>query len=109
MSVVHEVRSLDNLDRIISEGYVTVVDFAAPAWCQPCKRLAPHYEAVAGVLTAATFVHVDIDTCEPALVEAYSVQSVPTVNLYRDGIFVRTLVPSEFNAPKLTSAVNALL
>lgn len=109
MSDVIEVSTEAELSTLISENDVVVVDFAAPAWCVPCQRLAPHYEAVASNVTEAKFIHVDIDTCDPELVRSWTILSVPTVKLFKAGRYVRTLNKSEFNAPRLTSAVSELL
>ncbi len=87
MSDVIEITSKENLDngvdlvaelnKVLQSNDKVVVDFAAPAWCGPCIRFAPHFKAAAERSDAA-FVHVDIDHA-PDLVNEYNIQSVPTV------------------------------
>ena len=62
---------LDTFDRV-------VVDFSAPAWCGPCNRLKPHFDAAAKE-SSVPFAVVDIDKASPDLVEKYQIMSVPTV------------------------------
>lgn len=82
MTHVVEVSTLEELESLILNETYLVIDFAAPAWCVPCKRLAPHYEKAAEVLQDVKFVHIDIDTADPEIKEEFLVQSVPTVIAY---------------------------
>lgn len=106
--MIVEVETLAELSAVFDESPDAVVDFAAPAWCVPCQRFAPHYEAVSNTMEGITFVHVDIDECEGLLIESYSVQSVPTVLAFRDGAVIDEIGPEFHTAPKLTKKLNAL-
>jgi thiol-disulfide isomerase/thioredoxin len=64
------MKELDELDRPV------VIKFWA-TWCGPCKKFAPHFDAAAKN-SDREFVSVDIDQ-SPELVEAFGIQSVPTV------------------------------
>lgn len=77
------------LDAIATPGRV-VVDFTAPAWCQPCKAFAPHYDRAASNTPEIKFLAVDIDLNDWAMVE-YGVRGVPTVKLYENGTFLRDI------------------
>ena len=89
MSNVIEVDDINALkDLIDTEGDV-VVDFAAPDWCIPCQRFAPHFDS-ASEKSEATFVAVDVDKVPDVTVE-YGVRGVPTVMLFRNGEYVVNL------------------
>lgn len=77
----------DEFHNLIANNDVVVVDFSAPAWCVPCRRLAPHFEATARKFPDVTFVEVDIDEAD-ALRSTYDVMSVPFVVAFKDGNLV---------------------
>ncbi len=62
----------------------SVVIFSAPAWCIPCRRLAPHAKVVAEQMPEITFVEVDIDK-SVELREKYEVMTVPFVISMHNG------------------------
>ena len=95
-----------NLNQFVEENNVVVVDFAAPAWCVPCQRLAPHFEAVSEKIEGVKFLSVDIDTADSDLVELFHVQGVPTVLAFKDGELLGTVEGR--TAPKLVSEISSL-
>jgi thioredoxin 2 len=61
-----------------------VVDFWA-AWCGPCRAMAPAYERVAGELEPGVrFLKVDTEA-EQQLAAQYSIRSIPTVMMFKNG------------------------
>ena len=68
-----------------------LVDFWAE-WCQPCKMIAPHLEKIAteqeGKLKIAK-VNVDEN---PSLAQDFSVMSIPTLIVFKDGSAQKRLV-----------------
>ena len=75
----------ESFDREVLQSDVPVlVDFMAD-WCQPCHALAPTIEQIAetyaGRLKVAT---VDIDASKGLAVK-YSVNSIPTVTIFKGG------------------------
>lgn len=90
MTHVTWIENKEEFDSLISSDEKVVVDFTAPAWCQPCKQFAPHYD-LAAERSDATFVAVDVDKA-PWAVTAYGIRGVPTVMLFEDGHYVKNIV-----------------
>lgn len=78
------VKTQDELHNVLDSHYKVVVDFSAPGWCIPCQRLAPHFLAASEKMSDVVFVEVDIDQ-SPDIQQAYSIQSVPYVVVFKDG------------------------
>lgn len=69
---------------VIHSDKPVLVDFSAE-WCGPCKMMAPILKQVKDNLKdAVTIIKVDIDR-NPQAANAYQVQSVPTLVLFRKG------------------------
>jgi thioredoxin len=61
-----------------------IVDFWAP-WCGPCRQVSPVIEQMALMRKGSyKFVKVNIDD-EPQLAQAFDVQSIPLIGLFRNG------------------------
>ena len=70
---------------------VIVVDFFA-TWCGPCKMLAPVFESLGEEMKdQAMFAKVDIDQ-SLELAQQFSITTVPTVMVFKDGKPVDSLV-----------------
>lgn len=54
------------------------------SWCAPCKALKPIFENVASKYNDVNFSYVDVDE-QFELAAKYSVRSVPTVIIERNG------------------------
>ena len=85
--MIKQVTTHNDLVTTIEAGGKVVVVFTAPAWCVPCQRLAPHLAKTAENLQGVVFVEVDIDKADPEIAGIFEIMSVPTVLLYKDGIF----------------------
>lgn len=95
-----------NFDATIAKG-VTVVDFYA-TWCMPCKMLSPIIEDLARDNDGkAVVAKVDIDLSE-SLAIRFSVESVPTIIIFKDGAEVERIIGFSQKA-KLQNAIDRLI
>ena len=101
MSEVIWIEDEGELKDLLSTEHEVVIDFTAPDWCRPCQQFAPHFDTAAEK-SEATFVAVDVDKADWAMVE-YGVRGVPTVMLYRDGDYVKNV--QERTAIKLLAEI----
>lgn len=90
MSDVLSASNLNELNSILDNNSRVVVDFQAPSWCVPCRKLAPHFKAAAEK-SPAVFVEVDIDVALD-IRDKYDVMSVPQVYLFENGQKTREIV-----------------
>lgn len=75
---------MEEFNNIINEHKPTLVDFFA-TWCGPCKVQGPILEEVKKrVGDKANIIKIDIDKNQ-GLAMKYSVRSVPTLIIFKDG------------------------
>jgi thioredoxin 1 len=80
----------DNFNTIAAKG-VVLVDFWAQ-WCQPCLMQAPVLEEVAKkVNSKAVIGKVNVEH-SISLANRFSVQSIPTLILFKNGVEIKRLV-----------------
>lgn len=78
-------------EQINAASIPVVVDFWAD-WCGPCKMIAPIIEELAVEQAGKIqFGKLDVDS-NPDISMRYSVMSIPTLIVFRDGVEVKRLV-----------------
>lgn len=75
---------MNNFKEIINSDVPVLVDFYA-TWCGPCKAMAPVIESIANeVQGKARVLKIDVDK-NRALAAKFTIQSVPTLMIFKNG------------------------
>ena len=70
-------------EKVLNSKGKVLVDFYAD-WCGPCQMLGPVVERVSEELKDCTFYKLNVDQ-SPETSEKYSVMSIPTLMVFKDG------------------------
>jgi len=97
-----------NFDKeILKTDKPVLVDFWAP-WCEPCRMQGPIIEDVAKTLgDKAKVGKLNVDE-NPTIAGKYSVMSIPTLMIFKDGKPVKQFVGVQ-NKETLVSELNKLI
>jgi thioredoxin 1 len=81
---VGKVSDADFDSQVLQADGPVVVDFWAE-WCGPCRQIAPALEEISGSLGAKVkIVKLNVDE-NPQTASKYSVMSIPTLMLFKNG------------------------
>jgi thioredoxin 1 len=87
-------------DDVLKSDKTVLVDFWA-VWCGPCRMVAPILEEIATEhADKISVVKLNVDE-NPQTAQAYGVASIPTLNVYRGGQVVKTIIGAKPKAALL--------
>ncbi len=89
MSVLH-VNKENFENEVLKSENAVLVDFFA-AWCGPCRMLSPILDEIAEERADIKVVKVNVDE-EPELAAAFSVVSIPSLFVVKEGKVVKQSV-----------------
>lgn len=88
---IMDVNSKNFKEEVLNSNMPVLVDFWA-SWCGPCKMMSPVVEEIANDMEGkAKVCKVNIDE-EQALAMEYSIMSIPTFLIFKDGKVVNTVI-----------------
>lgn len=74
---------------VLQSDKTVVLDFWAP-WCGPCRMVGPVIEELSQEYTGIKFAKLNVDE-ETEIAEQYSIMSIPTLILFKNGEVVKRL------------------
>ena len=74
----------DTFEDTVSRPGITLVDWWA-SWCGPCRMFGPVFEKASERHPDAVFGKIDTEA-QPELAATFSISSIPTLMIIRDGI-----------------------
>lgn len=94
-------------ESVMKSTLPVLVDFHA-VWCGPCKMMGPTIEELAGEYDGKVLIgKIDVDE-NPETAGNFSVQSIPTILLMKNGVVVDRMVGVQ-SKDKLQDKLDALM
>ena len=84
---------------VLGSDKVVVVDFWAE-WCGPCKMVAPILDEIAKENPQIVIAKMNVDE-NPQVPSSLGIVSIPTLNVYKGGEIVKTIIGAKPKAALL--------
>ena len=99
MGATKTVTDASFADDVLMSDKTVVVDFWAE-WCGPCKLVAPILEEIASTNEGIVIAKLNVDE-NPQTSASYGITSIPTMNVYKGGQLVKTIIGAKPKAALL--------
>ena len=86
-------------DDVLMSDKPVIVDFWAE-WCGPCKMVAPILDEIAAENDGVVIAKLNVDE-NPQTAASYGITSIPTMNVYKGGQIVKTIIGAKPKAALL--------
>ena len=99
MGATKKVTDASFADDVLMSDKPVIVDFWAE-WCGPCKMVAPILEEIAAENDGVVIAKLNVDE-NPQTAAPYGITSIPTMNVYKGGQIVKTIIGAKPKAALL--------
>jgi len=106
MGAPKDVTDASFADDVLMSEKPVIVDFWAE-WCGPCKMVAPILTEIAAENDGIVIAKLNVDE-NPQTAASYGITSIPTMNVFKGGQVVKTIIGAKPKAALLADLAEFL-
>ena len=106
MGATKDVTDASFADDVLMSDKPVIVDFWAE-WCGPCKMVAPILAEIAAENDGIVVAKLNVDE-NPQTAASYGITSIPTMNVFKGGQVVKTIIGAKPKAALLADLADYL-